>query len=100
MRVAHELETTGSPETSGLPCAMVLRLISCSPRGPGSFAPVIRGINSANLTPASGGRDHTPLPSASASFVNAPPKRPSHPAPNVRDDRDTPLLVGRDTQDV
>src|SRR5207244_7564235 len=22
--------------------------------------------------------------------------RPSHPAPNVRDDRDTPLLVGRD----
>ena len=25
------------------------------------------------------------------------PKRPSHPAPNVRDDRDTPLLIGRGT---
>src|ERR1700694_5494207 len=24
------------------------------------------------------------------------PKRPSHPAPNVRDDRETPLCVGRD----
>jgi hypothetical protein len=24
------------------------------------------------------------------------PKRPSHPAPNVRDDRETPLLWGRD----
>ncbi len=24
--------------------------------------------------------------------------RPSHPAPNVRDDRETPLLVGRDTE--
>jgi hypothetical protein len=26
-----------------------------------------------------------------APFVNAPPKRPPHPAPNVRDDRETPL---------
>jgi hypothetical protein len=29
-----------------------------------------------------------------APFVNAPPKRPSHPTPNVRDDRDTPLFSG------
>jgi hypothetical protein len=24
--------------------------------------------------------------------------RPSHPAPNVRDDRETPLLIGRETR--
>jgi hypothetical protein len=28
------------------------------------------------------------------------PKRPSHPAPNVRDDRDTPLLIGRETREL
>jgi hypothetical protein len=36
--------TAEAPETSGIPHAMVLRLISCSPRGPGSFAPVIGGL--------------------------------------------------------
>src|ERR1700737_3835606 len=55
---------------------------------------------SANLTPASGRQDHTTSPSASAPLVRAPPKRPSHPAPNARDDRDTPLLRGRDARDV
>src|SRR5216683_1360671 len=54
-----------------------------------------------NLTPASGRQDHTTLPSASASFVRAlfarlTLPRPPHPAPNVRDDRETPLCVGRD----
>jgi len=39
---------------------------------------------STTLTPASGRQDHTSSPSAWASFVNAPPKRPSHPVPNVR----------------
>jgi hypothetical protein len=34
--------TTGSAGTSGLPCAMVLRLIACSPRGPGFLATVTR----------------------------------------------------------
>ena len=65
---------------------------------------------SANLTPASGRQDHTILPSAIASLVRVlvtahrlfknPPchhaarstlPRPPHPAPNVRDDHDTPL---------
>jgi hypothetical protein len=40
---------------------------------------------------------HTTSPSASASFVNAPPKRPPHPAPNISDDRHTPL-AGRDDE--
>ncbi len=70
---------------------------------------------SANLTPASGRQDHTTSPYAATSLVSSlgdrsrssknPPcdpiarktlPRPSHPAPNVRDDRETPLLVGRD----
>jgi hypothetical protein len=70
--------------------------------------------NSANLTPAPGRQDHTTSPSASASLVCArchrsqvfrpalrsPSRstlpRPLHPAPYVRDDRETPLCVGRD----
>jgi hypothetical protein len=54
----------------------------------------------AKLTPASGRQDHTTSPSALAPFVNAPPKRPSHPAPNVRDDRDTPLFSGAGWREV
>ena len=48
-----------------------LRLISRSPRGPGFVAPVVRVMRSiiANLTSASGGRDHATSPSASATFV-------------------------------
>src|SRR5260221_11086033 len=51
---------------------------------------------SASLTPASRRQDHTTSPSASAPFVNPRCSRPPHPAPYVRDDRDTPLSVGRD----
>jgi hypothetical protein len=31
---------------------------------------------------------------------SAPPKRPPHPAPNVRDDRETPLFEGRGTGEL
>ena len=51
---------------SDIPCAMALRLISCSPRS--GRAPCHRRcaeINRHNLTPASGRRDHTTLPYAS-----------------------------------
>jgi hypothetical protein len=62
------------------------------------------------LTPASRRQDHTILPSAKAPFVSTlndrsraearfaitsraeTLPRPPHPIPNVRDDRDTPLL--------
>jgi hypothetical protein len=47
----------------------------------------------ANLTPASRRQDHTTSPSAQAHSSRAR-KRPSHPAPNVRDDREAPLLAG------
>jgi hypothetical protein len=63
----------------------------------GLFATVARGIVPANLTPASGRQDHTTSPYAASAFVDAliarlTLPRPSHPTPNVRDDRDTPLV--------
>jgi len=45
------------------------------------------------LIPASGDQDHAISPSALASLVSRGYQRPSHPAPNVRDDREAPLLV-------
>src|ERR1700686_1959977 len=56
---------------SGLPCAMVLRLIPCSPRRPDFLATVAGGIASTDLTPASGCQDHTTLPPASSAFVGS-----------------------------
>jgi hypothetical protein len=57
-------------QSSGIPCAMVLRLMARSPRGPGLIAPVARNIRGvANLTSASGGQDHTISPSVSGSLV-------------------------------
>src|ERR1700737_607580 len=58
-----------TPESPGIPRAMVLRLISCSPRRPGFLATVAGGIASTDLTPASGRQDHTSSPSAPAPFV-------------------------------
>src|SRR5215208_7682059 len=48
-----------------------------------------------NLTPASRRQDHTTSPSASAPFVSGAISVHRIP-PRVRDDRDTPLRVGRD----
>jgi hypothetical protein len=45
------------------------------------------------LISASRYQDHAALPSALVRSSCAP-KRPPHPAPHVRDDRETPLLVG------
>src|SRR5580692_10825406 len=69
--VCTRVFTAEAPETSGIPHAMVLRLISRSPRGPGFLAPVALWIIPQSLTPASGRQDHTTSPSALASFVGA-----------------------------
>src|SRR6266849_5246425 len=97
--------------------------MSCSPRDQALLPPssAEQGFvtarlgrrNSANLTPASGRQDHTILPSAKSvsrpravdrSQAHHPPcdpiarkklPRPPHPVPYVRDDRETPLCVGR-----
>jgi len=85
--------TTGSARSAGIPCAMVLRLIRDLLGEPGLFATVIGVMRNiiANLTPASGRQDHTISPSA-IRHSSRDISRPSHPAPNVRDDREAPLL--------
>jgi hypothetical protein len=86
---------------SGIPCAIgfngFLRallgdraLLSPSPARCASIV--------ANLTSASRCQDHTTSPSKICALVCRTKPRPSHPAPNVRDDRDTPLLWARDGQ--
>jgi hypothetical protein len=91
-----------SKPATGLPCAMVLTVSFALSLGSGLSCPRRRAIISRDLVSASGGQDHTPSPSASASFVRVPkaratPTRPSHPALNVRDDREAPLLSERGT---
>src|SRR6267378_483370 len=91
--------TTSTPESPGIPRAMVLRFPSCSPRRSGSFATVTGGIASTGLTPASRCQDHTTSPSALASPVSrAAASTATH--PYVRDVRETPLRVERDAMDI
>src|SRR5437667_9594547 len=82
---AHE--HTGQRKHSDIPCAMALRLTSCSPRWSGLVVTVAGGTLPANLAPASRRQDHTTSPYALA-FRPAlkkrlTPKRPPHPAPHV-----------------
>src|ERR1700750_931486 len=82
--------TTGSAGAAGIPCTMVLRLIRALP-GDQALLPPLPRIISRNVAPALGRQDHTTSPSAPCcSSDNIP--RPSHPASNVRDDREAPLL--------
>src|SRR3981081_348943 len=55
---------------SGIPCAMVLRLISRSPRRSGFLVTVAGGVLTANLTPASRRQDPTPFPAAFAPYLH------------------------------
>jgi hypothetical protein len=55
---------------------------------------------SRNLTPASGRQDHTTSPSAYDITRRLMSQRLSHPAPNVRDDREAPLLRVRNGVNV
>src|ERR1700730_7287508 len=70
---------------------MVLRLIPCSPRRPGFFATVARGLLHELSTSVGVPGPHGFAVRVSAARL-APLLRPSHPVPNVRDDRDTSLL--------
>jgi hypothetical protein len=90
--------TTGSPEIPGLPCAMVLTVsfvlspvtgLFCHRR----FRIIIHKLDAS--VGASGPHDFAVRQNAARL---APPKRPSHPAPNVRDDAYAPLR-GRETSE-
>jgi hypothetical protein len=74
----------------------------CSALSPESGLVSLRrpGIIIQGLMPASGHQDHTALPSASGRARLCSQKRPSHPAPHVRDDRDTPLRRVQDGGDL
>jgi hypothetical protein len=78
---AHELATTGSPQQSGIPCAMVLTVSFVLSPVTGLFATVIGGIITHQLDAsvgASGPHDFAVRVSA----VRRPaPSRPPHPAP-------------------
>src|SRR5712664_2478745 len=96
--------TTGTGGSSGLPCAMVLTVSFALSPVTGLFCHRhFAGHVPQSLAPASGRQDHTTSPSAATSFVRAlfthlTLPRPSHPAPNVRDDREPPLLRERDNR--
>jgi hypothetical protein len=75
---------------SSLPCAMVLRLIRALPGDQALLSPLLCVIPQ-SVAPALGRQDHTTSPSASCHSSDDAP-RPSHPAPNVRDDREASLL--------
>jgi hypothetical protein len=62
-----------------------------------TVASVMRSII-ARLMPASRHQDHTTSPSASQRIRLMRRPRPSLPAPNVRDDRETPLVRARDAR--
>src|SRR5882672_5175337 len=95
--------TTGTGGSSGLPCAMVLTVsfvlfpVTIAWLPP---SPVRRESVFTTLAPASERQDHTTSPSAQTPFVRAiialGDVRPSHPIPNVRDDREPPLYGERD----
>src|SRR5260221_14218794 len=76
---------------SDIPCAMALRLISCSPRRTALLPPSpVRSVFLTNLTPAPRRQDHTSSPYALAPFVIGAAsvhRDPSH----DRGDHDTPL---------
>ena len=68
-KCAHE--HTGQRRTSDIPCAMALRLITCSPRRTALLPPLRpeKQLPPGALTPAPRRQDHTSLPYASAAIV-------------------------------
>jgi hypothetical protein len=83
--------TTVTPESPGIPYAMVLTVSFVLSPVTGLYChrrP--RKLSSTNLTPASGRQDHTTSPSASARFVKRADRVHRIPS-RVRDGRETPL---------
>ena len=88
--------TTGPPETPGIPARNGFNgLFRALPGDRACLPPSPADIASADLTPASGRQDHTTSPSA-ISVVRLRPHRVHRIPPRVRDDREPPLLSGRD----
>src|SRR5205814_7786941 len=88
----------GYTATTGIPCTMVLTVSFVLSSVTMAWLPPSFAEDSATLAPASERQDHTTSPSAQTPFVRAivalGDVRPSHPVPNVRDDREPPLHGG------
>src|SRR5262245_35595147 len=82
---------------SGLPCAMALRLTSCSSRRT-ALLPPSPALLIASLTPAPRRPNHTTSPYASGAYVYRALRVHSI-SPHVRDDREAPLIC-RETDEV
>ena len=92
---AHEIVTTGPPQRAGIPCANGFNGLLRALPGESGFLATIAGGSSRQLdagVEASGPHDFAVRESRTARLSAR--SRPPHPAPNVRDDRDTPLFLG------
>jgi hypothetical protein len=87
-KTAHE--HTGQREHSGLPCAMALRLTSCSSRRT-ALLPPSPALLIARLTPAPRRPNHTTSPYASGAYVYRA-LSVHRISPRVRDDRERPSI--------
>jgi hypothetical protein len=92
-RVSHH----GRTGTPGIPARNGFNSLFRALPGDRACLPPSLADCSANLTPASGRQDHTTSPSARLRARQSRTSRPSHPQPYVRDDRETPLCLGRDS---
>src|SRR5439155_5361557 len=87
-KTAHE--HTGQREHSGLPCAMALRLTSCSSRRT-ALLPPSPALLIASLAPAPRRPNHTTSPYASGAYVYRA-LSVHRISPHVCDDREAPLI--------
>jgi hypothetical protein len=89
--------TTGSPERSGLPCAMVLTGSSALSLVTGLSCHHYLRNEFASLTSASGCQDHTTSPSARRALSSKRRFASTASRPAFRDDREPPLMMRRDS---
>jgi len=92
---AHEHSHHGHTGSPGIPYAMVLTVSSVISPVTGLFATVLGGITPASWRQHRGVRT-TRLRRPQKRRSSKAPPRPPHPDHNVRDDRETPLCLGRD----
>src|SRR5690348_6144620 len=88
---AHALVTTGTPNDPAFPAQWLYGLCRALPGVPGFVATVARTFVTSKLDPSVGGSGPRVFAVRIDAARPATPMRPSHPAPNVRDDREPPL---------
>ena len=95
MKEHTSVVTTVTPKTPGIPRAVVLTVSFVISPVIGFLATVVTRIVPRDLASASRCQDHTTSPSARNIIRLLISPRPPHPAPNVRDDRETSLYRDR-----